>query len=60
MTVTKASSRPKVEEPGHPLSDDALLDLVQRQTFRFFWDGAHPVSGLALDRCRLWPVERIG
>jgi hypothetical protein len=24
--------------------------LVQRQTFRFFWHGAHPVSGLALER----------
>ncbi len=32
------------------LSDDDLLELVQRQTFRFFWDGAHPVSGLARDR----------
>lgn len=32
------------------LSDDALLDLVQRQTLRFFWDHAHPASGLARDR----------
>jgi hypothetical protein len=32
------------------LGDDALLDLVQRQTARYFWEGAHPVSGLARDR----------
>ncbi|MFN2624211.1 MAG: heme A synthase, partial [Chthoniobacterales bacterium] len=32
------------------LSDDALLEAVQRQTFRFFWEGAHPASGLAYDR----------
>jgi hypothetical protein len=32
------------------LPDDALLDVVQRQTFRYFWEGAHPVSGLAYDR----------
>ena len=32
------------------LSDSELLDIVQRQTFRFFWHGAHPVSGLALER----------
>ena len=32
------------------LSDEALLDLVQRQTFLYFWDGAQPVSGLARDR----------
>jgi hypothetical protein len=30
--------------------DDELLDLVQRQTFRFFWEGAHRPSGLARDR----------
>jgi hypothetical protein len=33
-----------------PCTDDALLDLVQRQTFRYFWEGAHPESGLARDR----------
>ena len=27
------------------LDDDALLDLVQRQTLRYFWDFAHPVCG---------------
>jgi len=32
------------------LSDDELLDLVQRQTFRYFWDGAEPVSGMARER----------
>lgn len=32
------------------LSDSALLDLVQRQTFRYFWDFGHPVSGLARER----------
>lgn len=32
------------------LSTDELLTLVQRQTFRYFWDFAHPVSGLARER----------
>jgi hypothetical protein len=32
------------------LSDNALLDLVQRQTFRYFWDFAHPISGLSRER----------
>ena len=35
------------------LSDSALLDLVQKQTFRYFWDFAHPVSGLARERSNL-------
>jgi hypothetical protein len=32
------------------LPDEALLEAVQRQTFRYFWQGAHAKSGLALDR----------
>lgn len=32
------------------LSDDQLLTLVQKQTFRYFWDFAHPVSGMARER----------
>lgn len=32
------------------LTDSALLDLVQKQTFRYFWDFAHPVSGMARER----------
>ncbi|WP_395696596.1 glucoamylase family protein [Methylocella sp.] len=41
--MTKGASSP-------PLEDEALLDAVQRATFRYFWDGAHPVSFLARDR----------
>ena len=33
------------------LSDDKLLEGVQRQTFAFFWDGAEKASLLARDRC---------
>jgi hypothetical protein len=32
------------------LSDTALLELVQKQTFKYFWDFSHPVSGLARER----------
>ncbi len=32
------------------LTDDQLLDKVQQQTFRYFWNFAHPVSGLARER----------
>jgi hypothetical protein len=32
------------------IPDDALLDLVQKQTFGYFWDRAHPNCGMALDR----------
>ncbi len=29
------------------ISDDQLLDKIQQQTLKYFWDFAHPVSGLA-------------
>ena len=32
------------------ISDDDLLTLVQKQTFKYFWDFAHPTSGLARER----------
>lgn len=42
--VFSPAARPK------QLSDTALIELVQKQTFRYFWDFAHPVSGLARER----------
>jgi hypothetical protein len=32
------------------ISDDSLLTLVQKQTFGYFWNFAHPVSGMARER----------
>lgn len=32
------------------ISDDSLLTLVQKQTFKYFWDFGHPTSGLARER----------
>lgn len=34
----------------HIMTDDEFLDMVQRTTFRYFWDYGHPVSGLARER----------
>ena len=32
------------------LGDQAFLDMIQRSTFRYFWQSAHPVSGLTRER----------
>ncbi len=32
------------------MSDNDWLDMTQRATFRYFWDYAHPVSGMARER----------
>jgi hypothetical protein len=37
------------------LDNDVLLDLVQRQTFRYFWNFAHSTCGLARERSNVRP-----
>jgi hypothetical protein len=32
------------------IPEDSLLTLIQKQTFRYFWDFGHPVSGMARER----------
>ena len=32
------------------ISDSNLVELVQKQTFKYFWNFAHPVSGMARER----------
>lgn len=47
--------------PKYPLiSDAALLDKVEEQTFKYFWDFAHPVSGLARERNTSGETVTIG
>ena len=46
----KTKAHPKEVKRKEKLSDKSLLELVQRQTFLYFWHGAEPVSGLARDR----------
>jgi hypothetical protein len=42
------------------ISDDALLTKIQEQTFKYFWDFAHPTSGLARERNSSGDVVTIG
>lgn len=49
--ITQIDSADKFPSIG----DDALLDTIQRRTFRYFWDFAHPVSGLARERSNATP-----
>lgn len=34
----------------HPMTDEELMEMVQKQTFRYFWDHGHPASGMARER----------
>jgi len=43
---TRLDTTPKFPK----ITDDSLLTLVQNKTFGYFWDHAHPISGLARER----------
>jgi hypothetical protein len=45
-------SAPTAEFPliTRALGDVEFLDMIQRATFRYFWQSAHPVSGLTRER----------
>lgn len=40
----------RARQDKNQLSDEALMDTVQRRTFNYFWEGAEPASGLARER----------
>jgi hypothetical protein len=54
--VTIIDSTPKFQA----ISDDSLLTLIQKQTFKFFWDYGHPTSGLTRERIGSGDVVTIG
>ncbi|MER3453530.1 MAG: hypothetical protein C4344_07930 [Acidimicrobiia bacterium] len=45
----ESSPSEAVRAETRALSDDELLTMVQEACFRYYWDGAHPVAGMALD-----------
>ncbi|SIR42349.1 glucoamylase family protein [Maribacter ulvicola] len=52
------SSKSKLRDQGDnvehsKITDEQLLDSVQKQTFNYFWEGAEPTSGLARERIHL-------
>jgi hypothetical protein len=54
--VTKLDPTPKFPI----ISDDSLLTLVQKQTFKYFWDYGHPISGLARERLGSGEIVTFG
>ncbi|MFT3738375.1 MAG: glucoamylase family protein [Breznakibacter sp.] len=54
MASCKTGAKPKADTfAAETMTDDSLLNLVQYQTFRYFWDGAEPTSGMARERIHM-------
>ena len=50
INTTQSCSKSIDNISSEKLSDNELLDLVQKNTFKYFWDFAHTKSGMALER----------
>ena len=42
------------------ITDDELLTLIQRQTFKYFWDFGHSISGMSRERNTSGDIVTIG
>lgn len=51
LWMSACSSKQPVREAE--LNEDSLLNLVQYQTFQYFWEGGEPVSGMARERIHM-------
>ncbi|GAA5035285.1 hypothetical protein GCM10011506_28070 [Marivirga lumbricoides] len=49
-STDKKATEEENDASASEISEDSLLNLVQYQTFNYFWEGAEPNSGLARER----------
>jgi hypothetical protein len=49
----KVKTLGEIQVSTREMSEEELLDMVQFYTFRYFWDGAEPNSGMARERIHL-------
>ncbi|MEO0472472.1 MAG: glucoamylase family protein, partial [Bacteroidota bacterium] len=49
----QSDPNPQPPDPEPVLTDSQLFDLVQEQTFQYFWEGAESTSGAARERYHL-------
>jgi hypothetical protein len=49
-SADKSNTSIVVSPPATALTDEELIDIVQKQTFAYFWDYAEPNSGMARER----------
>lgn len=52
VSTTQGKESVPVEQTAtlRDFTDDELLDMTERYAFRYFWEGAHQATGMALER----------
>lgn len=46
-SLAESRASPEVQVRTRPMDDEALLTMVQEASFRYYWEAAEPVSGMA-------------
>src|SRR5262249_25828475 len=46
-TLAESAKTEEVTAKTHPMTDDELLSMVEEASFRYYWEGSEPVSGMA-------------
>ena len=49
LSGKESALSPPASASTHPFNDEELLDMVQEGCFRYYWEGAHPNAGMALE-----------
>lgn len=50
LALDRESEPVEITSETREFSDEELKDMVQRYSFRYFWQGAHQASGMAMER----------
>ena len=59
ISGTEGEASGKVTGTPYAMTEDQLLTSIQLATFRYFWDFAHPDSGLARERFALYDRQTV-
>lgn len=49
LDYKESQPSPLVQASTREMTDDELLTMVQEGNFRYYWEGGHPVAGMALE-----------
>jgi hypothetical protein len=49
VNYNESAPSAEVKATTHTMSDEELLSMVQEACFRYYWEGAHPIAGMAIE-----------
>lgn len=60
IVVPPVSTVTSIPDAPEPVTDKDFLEKIQKETFRYFWEYAHPASGMARERTTSGDIVTTG